>query len=171
MNRYLVLIRHAHRETDQGREKNNGLSTKGLKQAQRLSKRLTPWIAQRAAKAGTKAPGVQLISSPALRCQETLAPLAKALKCKIALEPRLGEDNDVSGRAQVLLSQWRLAVKDGPAARVTVWSSHGDLLPVVFGLAIGREIEFRKGAYAVLSLSHERAGGRIELYEFQQKVR
>src|SRR3989338_5726245 len=85
MKKVLILVRHAHRDTSQGREKDNGLSYKGKMQSERLKKYIYPLC---------KNSTVQLFSSPKKRCVETLNPLTKQLHKKIYLTPLLLEKNE-----------------------------------------------------------------------------
>ncbi len=81
----IILIRHAHRETGADRDRDNGLSEKGQKQAKNVAKFFKEYSSKTDTNPNT------LYSSPKLRCQETLAPLSKLLNLPIAVEPLLDE--------------------------------------------------------------------------------
>ncbi len=89
---------------------------------------------------------VALASSPALRCIQTLDPLAEHLGQDIAMAPELFEGSDIGG-----VEAWVLAAAaDGPA----VLSTHGDLVQglvaslLARGITVGGDgtVAFAKGA-------------------------
>jgi len=139
----LVLVRHAHRDTT-SRKADNGLSNKGQKQALEIKKEL-------ASKFMNEAP--LLVSSPKLRCIETLEPLAEALGKKVKSNDLLDEaapdesTSELIGRIQEFLDWWKTK-----APKVTVACSHGDWLPEAYGLLTGKQMDLTKGSWALLAL-------------------
>jgi 8-oxo-dGTP diphosphatase len=107
-----MVVRHAHAlsrsewvEDDARRP----LSGRGLKQADRLVPRLLELKPTR------------ILSSPYLRCLETVRPLASACGLAVEEEPRLAEGQ---GRAAVALVRALSA-----AGEDAVLCSHGDVIP------------------------------------------
>jgi len=92
---------------------------------------------------------VELRSSPARRCVETLTPLGAALGVDVAVDDALVEGCDV----RVLLD--RLGGLDGLA----VWASHGDVIPEMLmmlarrGLDLGADPRCAKGSTWVIDVS------------------
>lgn len=86
----------------------------------------------------------RLISSPAVRCLQTLQPLSRATSRRIELEPRLAEGEDPEAAVRLVLEE----LERGPS----VLCSHGDLIPAVLrrlrprGLDGGR-IPCKKGSF------------------------
>jgi len=139
----LLLIRHARAGTrglgpdDLARP----LDARGRAQAAALPALLRPLL-------GTDPTGVTVRSSPALRCIETVTPLAETLGVSVVVDDALVEGCDV----RVLHE--RLAMLEGP----TVWSSHGDVIPELLamlarrGLDLGDDPRCRKGSTWIVRL-------------------
>jgi exopolyphosphatase/guanosine-5'-triphosphate,3'-diphosphate pyrophosphatase len=93
-----------------------------------------------------------LLSSPAVRCYQTLQPLARQTGLRIELDPRLAEGADPAGVLPLL---------DGLGEETVVLCSHGDVVPALLsalkpqGLGDG-PIECRKGSF--WRLERERNG-------------
>jgi phosphohistidine phosphatase SixA len=141
----LYLVRHAHAGSRTAWDQPDGLrplSERGLRQAEGLRDQL--------ADAGLK----RLISSPAVRCVDTLAPLAEALGIPVEVDERLAEGTPV-GDALILLREVALA----PAALC----SHGDVIPDVLeaelaaGMRVRDELRWPKASTWVLSWNGEGA--------------
>ena len=87
---------------------------------------------------------LRLISSPAVRCAQTLDPLSRQMPLRIELEPRLEEGADPVAAAGVVLEE----LDQGPS----VLCSHGDVIPAVLrrlrprGLGDG-PIDCKKGSF------------------------
>ncbi len=87
-----------------------------------------------------------LISSPAVRCMQTLEPLSKATKIKIVTDQRLFENGDVVEMIELLED----------ARDSTVISSHGDMIPEAIkllqrrGMEIGSKPDWRKASIWVV---------------------
>jgi phosphohistidine phosphatase SixA len=107
----LYLVRHAKagsRSDWTDDDELRPLSKNGWKQAEGIAKRLS----------GKRRPSA-LLSSPYVRCQQTLEPLATASGLTVVVEPRLTEGSPFEPVLE-LLSE----VDDG-----TVLCSHGDVVP------------------------------------------
>lgn len=133
----LYLVRHAKagsRVDWRGDDRLRPLSGKGRTQAKLLADRLA-----------TLATGT-LVSSPYLRCVETLQPLAERLDGAVATDERLAEDTGFEGALEVLRE-----VPDG-----AVLCSHGDVIPETMsalqrrGCRIVGEPDWRKASVWVL---------------------
>ena len=134
----LYLVRHAKagsRSDWSGDDRLRPLSNKGRRQSELLAERLAPL-----------AKG-ELVSSPYLRCIETLQPLAARIDGAVRADERLGEDMSFEG-ALALLAE----VPDG-----SVLCSHGDVIPATIGALQRRgcrivgEPEWRKASVWVLT--------------------
>jgi broad specificity phosphatase PhoE len=149
----LVLLRHAHRDTSAGRGRDNGLSSKGWRQA-----------AAFAAWAGKSLPLDRTIfaSSPKVRCLETLAPLARPVRSWPSLGEQRGRESDAAFRKRVALAL-RAALRK--KAKVVVLCSHGDWLPVAAELLTGRSLDWRKGAWKVFRVKNRALLERAELVD------
>lgn len=141
----VYLVRHAKagsRSDWDGPDELRPLSAKGRKQSIALGRRLA---------AGS---GPRLISSPYLRCVQTLEPLAAALAQPIEIDERLAEGNDFRGTLELLS-----AIPDG-----SVLCSHGDVIPETIAALERRGCRFvtapdwRKASVWVLSRD---AGGEV----------
>jgi broad specificity phosphatase PhoE len=92
----------------------------------------------------------RLLSSPYLRCVQTLQPLAKALDLPLETADELSEGAPVD-RALALIHS---AAADGPAALCT----HGDVMQLVVdslvakGVPLEGRLEFRKGATWIIEV-------------------
>jgi broad specificity phosphatase PhoE len=121
----IYVVRHAHagsRSAWEGDDAERPLSKKGHRQAATIADHLVDVL---------PAPGsktIRLVSSPAVRCQQTLGPLARRLGLQILQDVRLAEGR--SGYdALELIDELR---RHGP--RTAVLSSHGDVIPELLGL-------------------------------------
>jgi broad specificity phosphatase PhoE len=148
MDKTLVFIRHAHRDTAV-RTNDNGLDQKGRDQAKSLRRFFFERFSEKDIKAG-----LWLVSSPKLRCQETLQPIAKELQRAIDIHPSLDEQNgkesaaQFSGRVSGFLKEWR-----ENASPLTLVCSHGDWLPVASQLLTQGVYVCKKGSWHELVLS------------------
>lgn len=145
MPKTLVLIRHAHRDNSQ-REMDNGLDEKGRNQAEFI--RL--FFAERFATANFKK-GIWFVSSPKLRCMETLLPTAKGLERQVDAHPDLDEQraeepsSSLDKRIVRFLDEWsRLPTE------LTVLCSHGDWLPRATFHLLGLAQAYKKGSWLEL---------------------
>ncbi len=142
----LILVRHGtagSRSEWQDEDALRPLDADGLSQAATLATALPAYRPE------------TLVSSPSLRCVQTLQPYANAIETPLMTDPLLSEENQDPQATPALVGS--LA---GPAAVC----SHGKVLPAVIETLTGTEVHLRKGAFAVL----HRAGGQIvsvERYE------
>lgn len=133
----LYLVRHAKagsRSEWVGDDHLRPLSSKGRLQSESLADRLAPLATG------------ELVSSPYLRCVETLQPLAARLESAVRSDERLAEDTGYVG-ALALLAE----LPDG-----SVLCSHGDVIPETIGAlqrrgtAVLTEPDWRKASVWVL---------------------
>jgi phosphohistidine phosphatase SixA len=145
----LLLVRHARaglRGTGP-EDLDRALDEDGRAQAAALPDLLRPHLP------GADLPGerevVDVRSSPARRCRETLAPLGAELGVPVTVDPALLEGCDV----RVLLA--RLEGLTGHA----VWASHGDVIPELLmmlarrGVDLGPDPRCAKGSTWVLQVA------------------
>ncbi len=133
----LVLVRHAHRDTDDP-SADNGLTPKGRKQAEAIRHFFKERFGKKDA---------ALLSSPKKRCLQTLEPLADRLETPLTVDERLLEGGDLEGKTSAFLSWWR-----GRSPDLVVACSHGDWIPLFLKRAIGVETPLKKGGWVELSL-------------------
>ncbi len=143
----LVMIRHAHRDTAD-RSQDNGLSKKGLEQAQRLR----IFFQRRFSEHGVEG-GFQYFTSPKLRCQETMKhAIPRERRSEIILDARLSERSsgeslqEFKGRILNFFEDWRES-----SASTTLVCSHGDWIPVALQLLFGVTWEIKKGSWVELA--------------------
>jgi 8-oxo-dGTP diphosphatase len=108
----VLLIRHAHagtRKDWKGDDMLRPLSERGIRQARRLVTDIDGWGVQR------------VLTSPYIRCQETVAPLAKALGVKLEITESLAEGHGPDAMRLV-----RSLAHDKVAL-----CTHGDVIPEV----------------------------------------
>lgn len=134
---HLYVVRHAkagERRLWKGEDIDRPLSKIGRKQSELVGKRL--------AKSG---PGV-LLSSPYVRCIQTLEPLGTLTSQKVVVDQRLCEDEPFEPVLELL--------REVPAR--TVMSTHGDIIPAVMqaltrrGMKMNTPPDWRKAAIWVL---------------------
>ena len=144
----LYLVRHAKagsRSEWRGDDRLRPLSKPGFAQSAAIADLLTPLCE-----------GGRLVSSPFLRCVQTLEPLAAALGTTVELDERLAEDHGFEGVLDLLET-----LPDGSAL-----SSHGDVIPETIsalarrGSEIVGEPDWRKGSIWVLTREPQ-SGGEI----------
>src|SRR4051794_998763 len=133
----LYLVRHGKagsRHDFSGNDRLRPLSSAGRRQADSLGTRLV--------EAGVK----HFVSSPYVRCVQTLRPAAKALGAKVETDERLSEGHSFVGVMELMAD-----LSDG-----TALCSHGDVIPETIGALAQRGCEFlsepdwRKGSVWVL---------------------
>jgi 8-oxo-dGTP diphosphatase len=134
----IYLVRHAkagERRMWTGDDRERPLSKSGWKQAHALGKRLTK-----------KGVG-QLVSSPYVRCIQTLEPLAIAVGSTVETDDRLLEDAPFEGVLDLIAE-----VDNG-----AVLCSHGDVIPdlldhvLAHGAKLKDELRWQKASTWVLS--------------------
>ena len=133
----LYIVRHAKagkRSEWDGPDTLRPLSDKGWEQSQAIAEKLVELKPS------------ALISSPAVRCMQTLEPLSKATKIEIFADKRLFEHGDVAKMIELLE-----AAQDS-----TVISSHGDMIPEAIkilqrrGMEINSKPDWRKATVWVV---------------------
>lgn len=133
----LYLVRHAkagERRLWQADDRDRPLSKKGWKQSEAVGKRLE-----------RVKPSV-LLSSPYVRCIQTLEPLGRRLQRPITIEPRLTEDEPVGPALELLV--------EAPGGAVLC--SHGDIIPAAIqalrasGTEVRSPVDWRKASVWVL---------------------
>jgi len=135
--RRVHLVRHAHagsRRAWEGDDVDRPLSPRGRRQAAHITALL----------AG--APVAAIVSSPAIRCTATVAPLGEKLGLGVVADPALGEGTEPHQAATALLA----LVDDNPDGDV-VACSHGDVIPGVVALFADNGMRLPAGTGARLS--------------------
>jgi len=139
----ILLVRHAHagaRSAWDQRDSERPLSDKGRHQADALAAHV----------AGTRLDRV--LSSAAVRCQQTVAPLAHQRDLDVEVHPAITE-GATAGAATTLIRQ---LAADGARAAL---SSHGDVIPAVLraladdGVAVDTSHGVPKGTYYELDVT------------------
>jgi len=143
----VLLVRHARagsRKHWEGPDLERPLSKKGWHQAEGLVDMLTRYPIER------------MLSSPYVRCVQTIEPLAEKLKIQIEQYPELGEGAPVDGVVRLL--------RDAAGSTV-LWCTHGDIVPVVLeaaadvdGLELPDDVQYPKGSFWELEQDGE---GRV----------
>ena len=129
------LVRHAHagdRSAWTGNDSLRPLSPKGRAQSEAIADALAVDLVKlRSGDAGGAGAGsVKLVSSPFVRCTQTLEPLAERLALKVVELDRLGEGCGGRAALELLLD----AARDASAL---VACSHGDVIPALVATAVG----------------------------------
>ncbi len=152
MSKTLVFIRHAHRDTSM-RALDNGLTDKGREQAKWVKRYFSARFDEDEVK-----DSLWLVSSPKLRCVETLMPLSKGLGRPVDIHPNLNEGEMGEGgrileaRVQNFIKEWKQS-----KVEVTVACSHGDWLPYAFHQLLGLYIDPKKGSWLEIEWESDRA--------------
>jgi broad specificity phosphatase PhoE len=142
MSKTLVMIRHAHRDTSR-RELDNGLDDKGREQAKAVKRFFSDRFGD-----FDQAKGLWLVSSPKLRCQETLLPIAKEVGRPVDVHPGLDEQsakessNAFANRIAGFFKEWAQADRD-----LTILCSHGDWLPLAAFRLLSLNLDLKKGSW------------------------
>jgi len=154
-NRTLILVRHAHRDTSD-RERDNSLSDRGREQAKAVSR----YFRER-----FKKESALLVSSPKVRCIETLLPLADKLGVDVKVVDLLDEQSESDAGFQRRLEKffrwWKLR---GP--ELVVACSHGDWIPAFAHKVLGLSVDLKKGGW----LEIEARDGALSLRWILQKI-
>jgi len=136
----LLVIRHAHagsRAEWDGNDDLRPLSQRGIGQARNIARRFAD------------VPLARIVSSPAVRCRQTVAPLADARGVDVTVDARLAEFVD-SVRIDPVLDVIDSVPDDAAIC------SHGDVIPELIaalerrGMVIASEPCWRKGSVWVL---------------------
>ena len=136
----LLVIRHAHagsRAEWDGNDDLRPLSQRGIDQARNIARRFAD------------VPLARIVSSPTVRCRQTVAPLADARGVDVTVDARLAEFVD-SVRIDPVLDVIDSLPDDAAIC------SHGDVIPELIaalerrGMVIASEPCWRKGSVWVL---------------------
>ncbi len=146
--RIFILVRHAHRDTDMGRSRDNGLSEKGRDQAKAFRDHFLETYGSKTA---------LLLSSPKKRCLQTLEPLSHKIATPVEVEALLDEQSegesfsDLEDRVS-LFQAWREAEE----APLVVASSHGDWIPSFADKTVQQALPLKKGAWLTFEISEKK---------------
>lgn len=145
----LILIRHAHRDT-QKRELDNGLSSKGEKQVRDLIR----FFRARRSEEKESFQSVNFLSSPKLRCVETLRPWAEAWGGRVLKDVRLLELQGGEGFGDLMgrVENFTQSLVARPTQETTIVCSHGDWLPECLFHLVGHRIELKKAGFAEIDV-------------------
>ncbi len=131
----LILIRHAHRDTE-NHSLDNGLSAKGKKQVQQM-------VAFALRRELEKA---VFFSSPKKRCVETITPLVREFEAKVQIETAIGEGSPLSS-VDRFLDRWKYE-----GSETTVLCSHGDVIPIIVEKLTGAHIALKKAGWCEIEM-------------------
>ena len=140
------LLRHAaagNRDKWEGDDRKRPLTKKGRKQAKAIAEHLKAKQIER------------IVTSPYLRCVETVAPLADAIGAKVEISDALAEGPDVDASYELIHSL---------AGSNAVLCSHGDVIPATMTrlMWLGLELESRfycsKGSIWEVDIENGRFG-------------
>jgi len=121
----LYLVRHAdagHRRDHDGPDEERPLSERGRRQAEGLSRGLKDSDITR------------LLSSPYVRCIETLAPLGQRLTLPVEDDARLAEGQGATGALDLAATLRHTSA---------VFCSHGDVIPDVLDALLARGMKLK----------------------------
>jgi len=135
VHKRLIFIRHAHRDTEI-HSRDNGLSDKGKKQVRQVVR----FSQNRELEDGL------FLSSPKVRCVETITPVAEALKSEIQIDARLGEGG-TSADLVSFVDWWKYEAPD-----LTIAWSHGDVIPMLVEKITGGMISIKKAGWCEIEL-------------------
>lgn len=143
MDKILIIVRHAHRNVVNPHD-DNGLSEKGLRQAKAIKKYFEKRYGKR---------DVEILSSPKLRCRETLEPIVEFLGAKMNISPLLDEGTQSKfGTLEKRVLEFKKWWIDKASDFVLI-SSHGDWIPSFFEVCLGKSTELKKAGWATLKLT------------------
>jgi 8-oxo-dGTP diphosphatase len=153
----LLLVRHAkagNRQDWAGDDRLRPLSAAGARQADELARRLAGYRPRR------------ILSSPYVRCRDTVVPLADQLGVTVEDMAELAEGHSRDAAALIR----RLAAGLDGAGDAVVLCSHGDVIPEVLdhfavedGLDLGPAPRCAKGSTWVLDVDGGRLAGACYL--------
>ncbi len=135
VHKRLIFIRHAHRDTEI-HSRDNGLSDKGKKQVRQVVR----FSQNRELEDGL------FLSSPKVRCVETITPVAEALRSEIQIDARLGEGG-TSADLVSFVDWWKYEAPD-----LTIACSHGDVIPMLVEKITGGMISIKKAGWCEIEL-------------------
>jgi 8-oxo-(d)GTP phosphatase len=163
----LLLVRHASAGSGShwaGPDHLRPLDRKGHRQAEGLA----------AAWTGAKVARIHhLLSSPYLRCVQTVEPLAGKVGLSVEEEPALaeGHETEAIGLTRGLLVS-RKGAGSSPAGGMVVLCTHGDIIPAILeeaaadGVDLGEDTRWAKGSAWLL----EGSAGRFTTAHYRPPV-
>ena len=146
MNKTLVLVRHAHRDTS-NRELDNGLSDKGYEQAEKVR----DYFVERFPKSSPL-----ILSSQKTRCMQTVEPIAHKMKVPVKTSALLMEqagdlpsetEKEFRTRIKKFCDSWMKSKED-----LTIACSHGDWIPEALRYLVDTTTDLKKGGWAEIAL-------------------
>jgi len=161
MSKVLILIRHAHRDTEDP-SADNGLSKKGIAQVEILADYFHRYFEKE-----FEGMRPRFLSSPKKRCRETLGPLAAREKVEMKVDARLSECTPTEGsrgflsRIREFAEDWRQGGRE-----LTVICSHGDWIPELVAELANARISLKKAGFVEIRES----AGECVLSALVQKV-
>ena len=145
--RTLILLRHAHRDTGLGRDRDNGLSEKGNEQARAFRDYFL--------KSYDAKPF--LLSSPKKRCRQSLEPLADKIASPPEVDKLLDEQSDTESfdalERRVEIFQTWMEETQHP---LVIACSHGDWIPIFADKAISQPLSLKKGAWFTFEINSKK---------------
>lgn len=152
----LLILRHAHREVAHPSD-DNGLSAKGRLQSRAVANQFQKSFGNIDAK---------ILSSPRLRCQETLEPLADYLGISIEISKWL--DEGASGNLVNRIDDFTLWWKTkGPAFLIIC--SHGDWIPEFFSRTLQSDLSLKKAGWAEIEFDGQKVFVKKIIQEWDLK--
>ena len=158
----LVLMRHGKAEARHlaGRDTDRHLTERGQRQAEALVDVVAAWSPRK------------ILSSPALRCVETVSPLAEAMQLSPTLDEGMSQAAFEAGEAELR----RIIGKRVRAKKNAVLCSHGPVLPELLrelalatatpqSSALRDAGELDTGAFSIVHLSKKHPAGGIVTIE------
>lgn len=134
MSQIFVFVRHAHRDTSE-RFLDNGIDDKGKAQvAEVLEKYKSEGLPR----------SKEFWSSPKLRCQETIEPLAKFEKVKVKIVSDLDEQTDKETSKDFKKRIYKFLDNLKKEKKTIYLCSHGDWLPEALQELTGMWIDVKK---------------------------
>lgn len=135
IHKRLVLIRHAHRDTEI-HSRDNGLSEKGKKQV----KQVVRFSRSRELEAAL------YLTSPKIRCVETITPVAEENHSEVVIESRIGEGGSLKD-LESFIDWWKYEAPD-----LVVACSHGDVIPLLIEKITGGSMTIKKAGWCEVEL-------------------
>jgi broad specificity phosphatase PhoE len=159
-DRFLVLLRHAHRD-DVGSRSEDCLSELGHRQAEQLAQKIPIEVRRQLelshTEGGRKEPLPLFYSSPKIRCQQTLGAMIRSypgslLQVEPTLDERGGQEswNAFLERIEDFFRIWLLSAAPGS---LTLACSHGDWLPEASFLFLKEALSFSRAGWILIRAS------------------
>ena len=155
----LILLRHGHRPSGPDHINDTGLSERGQSQAEAIA-------TYYATNYDCNQP-VHIATSPARRCQETVAPLARILKQPALVDNDLNEGQAGEDGAMFIMRMERFldTCRHGPHSRI-IACSHVDWIPHFVHLFAGADVFPGTGCWIRLGVDDT----GVSLLEVQQEL-